>query len=180
LVGASIVRSGRAVVGETRDHEQMDRPRILEILEPAWAHRDELGPVRGHAANAFARGLRDRDLPAVRRGRDARGVVDVDPDVVPAVIRRSPCAGVQAHPKAKDLAVDRRQRGDRPADGDGRFYRSRRLRECRERPVALVLDDDPASGLHRRIHDGIVLSQEGRRTARARAVGRAASNPRCR
>ena len=73
------------VIRDTRDDEQVDRPRLLEVLEASRAHGRQAQPVRDPAAGIVAGGLRDGDLPAVRGRRDPGRVVHVDADVVAAV-----------------------------------------------------------------------------------------------
>ncbi len=148
------------VVGDARDDEQVDRPRILEILEASRTHRREAQPVRDPAADAVAGGLRDGDLPAVRGRCDPCRVVHVDADVIATVVGRPSDARVEADPDPHRLGVVDRQCRHRAADPSGSGEGVGRLGEDREGPVALVLDDLAAGGRHGPVDQRVVLAQE--------------------
>ena len=67
LLGGSRVRSGRAIVRRTADHQPMEPRRLLEVLDRAQALVDELDAVR-HRSAAARRALR----PAPPTGRSGR------------------------------------------------------------------------------------------------------------
>ncbi len=86
----------------------VERLRLRQVLEAVLA---EVARLR---VREIARRLREQHLPAVRRGGNTRGPVDVEADVVVADDRR--LAGVQSHPHAERQALERalpcRGRGD--------------------------------------------------------------------
>ena len=73
----------------------MDRARVLEVLEPAAAHGHD-HPVADGSGQRAPGIVGQQDLSAVARSGEARGVMDVEPHVIPAVTGQtpaSPCAG---------------------------------------------------------------------------------------
>ena len=160
------------VVRGARHDQQMERPRDLEVLQPARADLDELRAVRQSTGQGVARLLRQRDLAAVGGRRHARGVVDVDADVVGARVGQPALARVDTDAHARPLSIlvvakscQRTREGDGGCDGVGR------VAECGEHAVALVLDDRATDGGHGRLDQAVVLAEEGRPGVRAERVG---------
>ena len=112
---------------------ELEQPHgLVEVLQPVLAEigRSPAGqPVRGRA---------EQHLPAVPRGHDPRGQMDVEPDVLRRLGGRR--TGVHAHPNEKPLSV----RPLRSSESLLRFGRRKHclagVRERHEEGVALVVD----------------------------------------
>src|SRR5438270_10585953 len=116
--------------------------------------------------------LREQSLPAVARGGDARGAVDVDTDV--SLFRPGRLASVDADPNP-DQAVS----GERRLCLDRGRECGRRLGERDEKRVSLCVDLDPAmtgddrpqqtAMLRERLH--VVVAELLEQPRRARDIG---------
>ena len=99
-------RLRRKVCGTVLERAQLRELRLeagcQNLIERLWL-RQVLEAVLAEVAcvdvDQIARRLREHNLPAVRRGADARSPVDVEADVVVADDRR--LAGMQSHPHAE-------------------------------------------------------------------------------
>ena len=170
------------VVGDARDDEQVERPRVLEVLEPSRTHWTRGSARPGPGCRRGRRGgLRDGDLPAIRGRRDPCRVVHVDADVVATVVGQSGRSPVWRPIRTRTVSVPSiAQRRHRAAERGGGSEGVGRFGEDREGPVALVLDDLRRRRSTRPRPPARRARAGAPPTGRRRAAARAASSPRYR
>ena len=103
-------------------------------------------------------GLGHDDLAAVRRGGDAGGAVDVEPDVV--VAPEHSLTGMDPHPDQHPATLRPRFGGKAALGDDGGGHRRRSRGERGEERVAFGPDDDSAGTFDGLGHDGVVDGED--------------------
>ena len=168
-----IDRAKRSViVGDPGDHEEVDRPWLVEVLQTPWSHGDQAGPGWQPFTHALAGRIGHGDLSAICRRGDPSRVMDVDSDVVLAGVHESTIAGVDPHPDAwPGQTGSAGFLGEGSTERHGRAGSPDRVREDGEDAIALVLDDRAASGRYRDIRLAVVVAQQVRPDLVAKVLG---------
>ena len=128
-----------------------------EVLEPVLTEIPQRHIRRQLAGNQFARRGRYQHLPTVAGRTDPSRAMDVEADVVIALLRR--LAGVHADPHAHLHAVGPRLPCKRSLYRDRRGNRVARPRKRDEEPVPLRVDHPATVLAKRRAQHTIVLAQ---------------------
>ena len=128
-----------------RRRPKLARQVVVEYLEDSLAFREageallaEVRELEVPGRHPRARGRRNEDLAAGRRGAHARRTVNLEPDVAP--VSQLGLTGVDAHPNPGQRVLRPGVAGQGPLSGDRRSHGSRGLGERGEVLVRAAVD----------------------------------------